>query len=323
MKVLFTADLHIKLGQRKIPKKWYINRYNILFNELARVYKEQKCELEIHGGDIFDKLPTLEELCIYTDYIARLNNQPIIIFDGNHEATKKGKTFFSHLKKLLEGLNAQCQVLSEPTIHYSGIDFIPYTHIKQKDLTRSFFNYKILCTHVRGNIPPHVKAEIDLDKLNKWDIVFAGDLHAHSNSQRNIVYPGSPMAVVFHRNKIKTGCIVFDTNSPKDWTWHELKIPQLYRKTVTDKKDMIKTEFDHTIYELEGNALELLSIDKDMELLDKKIVYRSTEAALDLQGLTVREELNKYLSKILKIKGSNLNKILEVYDDNITKIDVG
>ena len=56
-------------------------------------------------------------------------------------------------------------------------------------------------THVRGEIPPHVKPEVDLDMFEDFPVVFAGDLHAHSNTQRNIVYPGSPMTTSFHRSK--------------------------------------------------------------------------------------------------------------------------
>ena len=37
MKVLFTADLHIKVGQKSVPREWAKNRYDILFSELSRV----------------------------------------------------------------------------------------------------------------------------------------------------------------------------------------------------------------------------------------------------------------------------------------------
>jgi hypothetical protein len=31
MKILFTADLHIRIGQKNIPKEWAINQYRIMF----------------------------------------------------------------------------------------------------------------------------------------------------------------------------------------------------------------------------------------------------------------------------------------------------
>ena len=73
-----------------------------------------------------------------------------------------------------------------------------------------------LFTHVRGEIPPHVKPEVDLDLFNDFPVVFAGDLHAHSNTQRNIVYPGSPMTTSFHRKEVETGYLLINSNT---WTW--------------------------------------------------------------------------------------------------------
>ena len=67
-----------------------------------------------------------------------------------------------------------------------------------------FDTKKPLFTHVRGEIPPHVKPEVDLDRFEDFPVVFAGDLHAHSNTQRNIVYPRSPMTTSFHRTEVQT-----------------------------------------------------------------------------------------------------------------------
>ena len=76
---------------------------------------------------------------------------------------------------------------------------------------------KPLYTHVRGEIPPHVTPEVDLDRFNDFPVVYAGDLHSHSNTQRNIVYPGSPMTTSFHRDVVKTGYLLIDE---EDDSWH-------------------------------------------------------------------------------------------------------
>ena len=314
MKVLFTADLHINLRQKKIPKGWSLHRYDILFQELNRVYKEYQCELEIHGGDIFDKMPTLEELEVYYKYIR--GDKPLIIFDGNHEATKRGETFFHVIKNTIEMQNPNAEVLTKST-QKCGMDFIPYTDLRAFD--PASFESRILFTHVRAAIPPHVTPEIDLDKLNRWKIVFAGDLHSHSNTQRNIVYPGSPVSVTFHRNKVKTGVIVLDSDTGK-WEWVELKVPQLYRKTVDTPGEMVKTDFDFTIYELVGDILELANVDTDNELLDKKLTKHETESTLNLKSMTVREELVEYLTKIKQLDEATIDKVLGVFDDNTTGV---
>lgn len=319
MKILFTADIHIRLGQKNIPKDWAINRYKILWKELDRVYTEYNCEYEIHGGDIFDKLPSLEELAVYFDYIAKSSNKNIIAFDGNHEATKKKHTFLHFLKDVLENINDNVEVLVGPT-YKTWADFIPYTHIKEEGLNKYQQN-NILFTHVRAEIPPHVTPEIDLSELECWDIVFAGDLHSHSNSQKNIVYPGSPVTVTFHRNEVKTGVVVLDTET-KEWEWVEIEVPQLIRKTVEDPQKMIKTTYHHTIYELVGDMVDLAKIDKDIDILDKKIIRVESEATLDLSDLSIEDEIFVYLQDIMQLDTDTIQDIIRVYNDYIKGTDL-
>ena len=58
---------------------------------------EKTVDLHIIGGDLFDRVPSMDELTLYFDFIKDIK-VPTIIYDGNHEATKKNKTFFSNLK---------------------------------------------------------------------------------------------------------------------------------------------------------------------------------------------------------------------------------
>ena len=66
--------------------------------------------------------------------------------------------------------------------------------------------------------------------FDEFPVVFAGDLHSHSNTQRNIVYPGSPMTTSFHRNKVETGYLLISEDT-WDWLWYPFQLPQLLRKT--------------------------------------------------------------------------------------------
>ena len=182
-------------------------------------------------------------------------------------------------------------------------------------------NTEFLFTHVRGEIPPHVVPEVDLSRFDKFRTVFAGDLHAHSNTQRNIVYPGSPMTTSFHRNLVETGYIVLDDNF--NWTWHKFDLPQLIRKTVTSVDEMVKTDFHHTIYEIEGDVADLTGVE-NTELLDKKVIRRKTEATLMLdKEMTIEEELNEYLSYILELEEQKTKKILGVFSDYSKEISLG
>lgn len=312
--ILFTADWHIKLGQKNVPVSWAKNRYLKFFDDLFEIERTKNIHLHIVGGDIFDRMPTLEELELYFEWVKSVTVKTII-YDGNHEATKKNKTFFTCLKEVTHDINNKVTIIDENFYdEEQGFGILPYCELHKKDW-QSFFPENVpIFTHVRGEIPPHVKPEVNLDLFDKFSVVFAGDLHAHSNCQRNIVYPGSPMTTSFHRNNVETGYILIDSNN-YNWTWHKLELPQLIRKTVSDPIEMISTDYDHTVYEIEGNMKELADI-KDSELLSKKIVKRNTEVALILDEQdSIQTHLEQYLTYILKLDENTITEVVSLFND--------
>ena len=315
--ILFTADWHIKLGQKNVPVPWACTRYKLFFQQIEEVVANNNVSLHIIGGDLFDRVPSMDELTLYFDFVKNVKCRTII-FDGNHEATRKHKTFFTNLKRVTEELNPHVKVITE-TYYEDNWAILPYADLHRKKSIEEI-SAEYLFTHVRGEIPPHVVPEVDLERFDKFKTVFAGDLHAHSNTQRNIVYPGSPMTTSFHRNLVTTGYILIEDNW--DWTWHEFDLPQLLRKTVTNPDEMIQTDFHHTIYEIEGDVSDLSNI-KNNELLDKKVIKRKTEATLILdKEMTIEEELNEYLSYILELEESKTKNILGVFSDYAKEADV-
>ena len=308
MKILFSADWHIKLGQKNVPRAWQKNRYEMLFDKLHDI----EADVHILGGDIFDKMPNPEEMSLFFEFV-RGAKIPTYIYDGNHEAGRKGKTFLVFLSKMCTHINDRVMILDGIcTVPFTDIDCIPYTHLKK--FNPDDFNNDILCTHVRGSIPPHVIPEIDLSLFDRWKTVLAGDLHAYENSQRNILYPGSPLSITFHRNKINNGVIIFDTDTHKH-EWIDLGLPQLIRKTVDNEKDIISTDYDHTIYEVVGNLLELSSIDTSSNLIDKKIVSKKTDTTLDLKNKSIVEELELYFRTVIGLKPEDIVDVMRVFND--------
>ena len=91
-------------------------------------------------------------------------------------------------------------------------------------------------------------------------------------------------------------------------------LPQLLRKTVDNESEMIASDFHHTIYEIEGDVADLANI-KNSELLDKKVVKRSTEATLNLKEMTIEEELVEYMSAILNLNDNKIKQIMGVFND--------
>ena len=318
--ILFTADWHIKLGQKNVPVDWAKNRYSLFFKQVHELEKE--CNMHIIGGDLFDRLPTMEELELYFLFIRKVSI-PTIIYDGNHEATKKHKTFFTNLKKVSKDINPLVTVIDISYIDDDlGFGILPYADLHRKGIIDHFDASQPLFTHVRGEIPPHVKPEVNLDMFEDFPVVFAGDLHSHSNTQRNIVYPGSPMTTSFHRNKVETGYLLISEHT-WEWLWYPFKLPQLLRKTVTSTEEMVATPYDHTIYEVEGDMQDLANVE-DSTLLDKKVVKRSTEATLVMdKDMTIEEELAEYLTYILQIPEEKISDIIGTYNDYTSNIEMG
>jgi len=315
MKILFTADLHIKLGQKNVPILWAKDRYKMLFKKLKEL--QQECNLFIIGGDIFDRMPTIEELELFFMLIKSCQIETYI-YSGNHEAVRKNTTFLTNLKDIVHTINNKVQILDDFYSLDYGIDFIPYNKLKDYYPQDIDFHGSILCTHVRGDIPPHVKAEVDLSIFDRWKIVLAGDLHSYDNSQRNILYPGSPVTTSFHRNKVETGVIILDVET-LEHEWIKLDLPQLIRKSVQAGDPMPATEYHHTIYEVEGDLSQLGEV-QDHELIDKKIVTRDTDTALILSPeMTLQQEIEEYLYYILQLPEETVSDIMKEFNNNANR----
>ena len=309
MKILFTADWHIKLGAKGVPVEWAANKFRLLFQKIYEM--EQQCDMHIIGGDIFDKLPNMQELELYFEFISGCK-KPTIIYPGNHEALKKDTSFLTNLKGVTNNLNPLVTICDTPRSDLLGglIDILPYAYIKT--FNPDDYSGDILFTHVRGEIPPHVKPEVPLEKFSRWKLVLAGDLHSYENSQKNILYPGSPTTTSFHRNLVDTGCIVLDTTT----LTHEFikfDLPQLIRKTVKVGDPTPATDFHHTVYEVEGDIHELAALE-DNELVDKKVSKKSSDVTLLLDPkLSMAEEVKEYLQFILGLPDSTINEVLQEY----------
>ena len=308
--ILFTADWHIKLGQKNVPLPWACSRFELFFEEIRLI--EKTANIHIIGGDLFDRVPTMDELTLYFDFVRGVTI-PTYIYDGNHEATKKNKTFFSNLKRATQDVNPLVEIIDK-TQEFEWGTILPYADLHKKGSIERCNTDKPLYTHVRGEIPPHVTPEVDLDRFNPFPIVYAGDLHAHTNTQRNIVYPGSPMTTSFHREIVKTGYLMIDPVVLTKWHWYQFELPQLIRRTITSERDMIPTDYHHTIYEIEGDVADLASV-KNSELLDKKVVKRSSESTLNLKDMTIDEELIEYFKMILSLPEDKIQNIMGVFND--------
>jgi len=293
-----------------VPKEWQKARYKQMVKEIEDI----DYDVLVLGGDIFDKMPNLEEIALYFDLIKEFT-RPTYIFSGNHEAGKRGYTWLEKLENSSFSINNNVIITDMNTIFLQGIDIIDYKYLKTFN-PKDYIN-KLLLTHVRGSIPPYVHPEIDLSKFDRWGLILAGDLHDHSatfeeeNAKHNIVYPGSPLSTTFHRKPIKNGVILCDTET-LDWEFIELKLPQLLRKTITSESEAVPTDYDHTIFEIKGNVEELSGVSS--ELIERKVINSNKESKLKLEGLSIEEEVDLYLTEVLNI--NDTSEIIGVFNDH-------
>jgi hypothetical protein len=114
---------------------------------------------------------------------------------------------------------------------------------------------------------------------------------------------------------VETGVILLDTET-LEHTWHKLDMPQLIRKTIKAGDPMPKTDYHHTIYEVEGDMTELSNLENS-DLLDKKLVKKESDTALILtKEMSLRDEVEEYLRYILQINDNSVNEILKEFVNN-------
>lgn len=316
MKILFSADHHIKLGQKNVPKEWQKNRFMMLADRFNKIFEEHDCDLHIVGGDILDiPNPSTEELELLFAFLSKLHHNGII-YTGNHELQSKTISCLFHLNEaIIAATNHDWRIFNG--MRTKNFDIIDYTELHKKTWEPAKSN---LCfTHVRGSIPPHVQPEINLNKFAEhgYKLVVAGDLHSYQNTQQingslTLLYPGSPLTTSFHRERTKNtnGCLIIDTET-LDYKWIELgDLPQLIRKTITIKDELAPDPYDRVIYEVEGDVTELKKI-KNSDLLDKKInVKVSKDAKLNLENKNTLEELALYLTDVQGLKDEEVERLV-------------
>lgn len=301
IKILSSADWHVNLHRKKIPVSWQMNRFKLLFTKLLALEKE--CDVHVIAGDLFDKEPDPDEICLVLSYLNSVQ-KPTLVIPGNHEATTRGRTFWEHFKLENTIKNPLVHIFTEnDRIEVAGQGFclFPYGSV-QTDKLPKYTEGDILVTHIRGEVPPHITAEYDFEKLRPWKLVLLGDLHfRHKYKDYPIYYPGSPLNTTFDRDdKREYGVDMISMNSIYDYSveFIDLQLPKLLRRTVNVNQQMTQDPYHHVIYEVTGSIDELARV-KNTEMLDKKMVEKpASDATLDLKDKTLYEELEIYLKHI-------------------------
>tara|TARA_B100001939_G_scaffold345978_1_gene363747 strand:+ start:1423 stop:2391 length:969 start_codon:yes stop_codon:yes gene_type:complete len=321
MKILHSADWHINLHKKKVPAEWSANRFRLFFEELHTLEKDH--DVHFLSGDIFDRKPEPDEICLFLRYI-NAAKIPTYIIPGNHEATRKGETFLEHFHEQHAITNSNVVLITKnqkKEVNGQPVYFFPYGEM-QKDNLMAPTGDEILVAHVRGEVPPHITAEYDFEKFRPWKLILLGDIHfAHRYMDYPCWYSGSPMNVSFDRDDSRDyGVNSIDFRSIDDYevSFLPLRLPKLIRKTLQVGEEMVPDDFNHVIYEVTGSVDQLAKV-QNSELLDKKIALKPTEnSKLDLKNMNLIEELRAYLEYT---KISNIDEIVKDFQD--LNVDAG
>ena len=313
IKILHSADWHINLHKKKVPYEWQANRFRLFFEEIHKLEKD--CDVHILAGDVFDRKPEPDEVCLFLRF-ANSVTIPTYIIPGNHEATRKGKTFLEHFHEQHAITNPNVVLITEnkrEEVRGQGFCFFPYGEMQTDNLPK-YEEGDVLVAHIRGEVPPHITPEYDFEKLRPWQLILLGDIHFnHRYLDYPAYYSGSPMNVTFDRDATKkygVNVIDFIDHQNHSVDFKVLDLPKLVRKTVEVDDKLVEDTYHHTIYEVTGNLDELSKI-KDSKLLDKKIAHKPNEdSKLDLKDKTIVEELSLYLEHI---KIGNSKKVIDEF----------
>ena len=300
-KILCSADWHILLHKKKVPYDWQVARFRQMFRKLIAL--EQRCDVHIIAGDIFDKKPEPDEICLFLSYINSVTI-PTYIIPGNHEATRKGESFFEYFTQENAIKNENVHVFTRngrATVDGTSFQFFPYGEMQIGNLP-NYVEDDILVTHIRGEVPPHITPEYDFSLLSPWGLCLLGDLHFnHRYGDTNCYYPGSPLNTTFDRDESRQyGVDIYDVIDSRNYTreFVDLELPKLIRKKIAVGEEMREDAINHVVYEVTGSLDQLAKIENS-DLLDKKMVEKPTEnSTLDLKGKSVYEELEIYLNHI-------------------------
>lgn len=314
MRILHVADIHINLHKKKIPYEWQTNRFRLLFDKLLQL--EESCDVVVLAGDIFDKKPEPDEICLFLSY-ANSVKKPTLAIPGNHEASTKGNTFLEHFETE-HAINNPNFILRTQNdrivIGNQGFQLFPYGEM-QTGKVPTYVPGDILIAHIRGEVPPHITAEFDFERISTWPLTLIGDLHfCHRYKDYHIYYSGSPLNTTFDRDDSREyGVNIIDYRSATDYSieFVDLQLPKLIRRTVEAGTELKADSYHHVVYEVTG-TIDKLSKIQNHELLDKKIAEKPSEhSTLDLTDKTLKEELDMYLSHI---KVDNKAGVLQLFD---------
>lgn len=278
MKILITADLHIKESYR--GREVRLEDFDTLLQELGSICQNNSIERIIILGDFFHSLSPFirKDTLQYGKTFVRnlLPISPVLILTGNHDLFR-GRSYLDVLSE--EGVD----VISEPAIiEMDGckMGFIPYGYEQlAKEISR-----EVDVTLMHADIKDAVLStgKVMEEGISSHELlspfVFNGHIHK-PQKVGNIICVGSPMQHDFSESGENKRIIVFDTSTKKIESIPILSCPNFEVIEIKKKSDLLRflkrEESDKNYY--------LLRIPVNMEI-DYEELSKRKRVFIELTG---------------------------------------
>lgn len=273
----------------------------------------------ILGGDIFDNpKPALQELKLFYESISKLK-VPVKIISGNHEAIDKGAYTYDFIPQVgFQYLDLETFVVGKTEVVLCGHKNLNkiygiVQHLKDRKT--------ILFTHVRCNVPPHIKEEFNTQFLaDKFNLVISGDIHYPYEPFENFKYCGTPYGIKYS-TAVTHGYCVVDTES-LDVTYRTLELPNRLKIDckASEVASLRLNDIDKFKLKILGTIEEL----QDLGLPKHNVLFEKTISTSEVtEKITISEgkvDILDTLRDITKEMFSLSDKVMEVGEGVISQV---
>lgn len=264
MKLLHLADLHI--GKKVYGCSMLKEQKNIL-NQILQICEEEKPDVVLLAGDIYDKqIPGEEAVGLMNYFLTGLNQQGRVVFliSGNHDSGERlqfGKEIMEQRGIYIAGTfqgKLECVSLNDSwgSIHFYMLPFVKPSVMKKyyktefqdaiknliKDTKIEVSERNILIAHqfvINGSwIPECCDSEItpiggldsvDCSLFETFDYVALGHLHRAQKVGRDCVrYAGSPLKYSFSEALHKKSVVMIEIKEKNKLDWKQISLTPIH-----------------------------------------------------------------------------------------------
>lgn len=287
MRILHCSDIHLgkrPFGNEIFSQKRYEDYYKV-FNQIADRAIEEKVEVFMVAGDLFDKRDLSPDNLRRSEIIfekLKTNNIKVLLIEGNHDNTNKYEEINSWLHYLEE--KAYCKRLSYEKngeeykfipykiedVNFYGLGypgFVADKVLEELELALNPQEKNIVLIHTalgggeeEGSLPGLIKSSSLKNLKDKVIYIAGGHYHSKSTYPKEEPYffiPGSPEYWnILNEKSDEKGFFIFDTNTYK---FDFIKVEQRKRMKISTCYTSLE-DYEESIKNLLLTGEELLIV---------------------------------------------------------------